>query len=60
MHPSGLADPGAEGKLLEQDYRLSLKQKTNTFKAKEESAFKVLAHPGIQHVPSCQIIPKGK
>lgn len=43
MHPSGLADPGAEGKLLEQDYRLSLKQKTNTFKAKEESAFKVFS-----------------
>lgn len=60
VHPSGLADPGVEGKLLEQDYRLSLKQKTNTLKAKEESVFKVLAHPGIQHIPFCQIIPKGK
>lgn len=39
MHPSGLADPGVEGMLLKQDYRLSLKQKTNTFKAKEESGW---------------------
>lgn len=39
MHPSGLADPGVEGKLLKQDYRLSLKQKTNAFKAKVESGW---------------------